>query len=81
VRVHAREVGEGWQGEGRLLIILWLEEVHILVMVWTNVFFDEWVPIRIDIVMAEYQILVRFTMDHDRDGKRGCKNVLGLGLV
>ena len=80
-RVHTREVGKGWQGEGRLLIVLWLEEVDILVMVQTNVFFDEWVPVEIDIVTAEYQILVRFAMDHDRDGKRGCKNVLGLGLV
>lgn len=50
-------------------------------MVRINVFFDEWVAVGVQIVTAEYQILVRFAMNHDRDGKRGCKNVLGLGLV
>lgn len=50
-------------------------------MVRINVFFGEWVPVGIRVVTAEYQILVRFIMDYDRDGKRRCKNILGLGLV
>jgi len=48
--------------------------------VWINVFFDEWVPVGTWIVTAEYQNLARFTVDYDKDEKKGCKNVLRLGV-